>query len=133
MSQQFLTLTKTSEALYKERGSKFFCFAMPISSIDDAKSAIASLSKKHHKARHVCFAYRIGENGETYRSYDDGEPSGTAGKPILRQIEHHNLSNVLVVVVRYFGGTKLGTGSLMRAYREASSEALNSGIKGQYK
>lgn len=133
MNSHFLTINETSEALYKERGSKFLSFAMPIASIEEAKVAVSTYSKKYHKARHVCFAYRMGKNGETYRSYDDGEPSGCAGKPILRQIDRHNLSNVLVVVIRYFGGTKLGTGGLMRAYREASNEALSKGLKGQYK
>lgn len=115
---------KTPEGLYKEKSSKFLSFAHHVENIDEAKAIVAKYKKEHHKARHVCFAYRIGRNGETYRGYDDGEPSGTAGKPILRQLEGAGLTDSLIVVVRYFGGTLLGTGGLVRAYKEAATDVL---------
>ncbi len=118
------TITKKSEGIYKDKGSKFLAFAHHVESVDESKSIIAKYKKEHHKARHVCFAYRIGDNAEIYRGCDDGEPSGTAGKPILRQLETSNLTNSMIVVVRYFGGTLLGTGGLVRAYREAAANAI---------
>jgi len=110
------------EGIYKDKGSKFLSFAEPISSEDEAKARIAWYKKKYHDARHVCYAYRLGEN--LFRTKDDGEPHGTAGIPILRTIDAQKLDNILVVVVRYFGGTLLGTGGLMVAYREATKDAL---------
>ena len=104
-----------AEGIYKDRGSKFLGFAEPIKDEDEAKARVAWYKKKYHDARHVCYAYRLGPNGE---------PHGTAGAPILRSIDARNLDNILVVVVRYFGGTLLGTGGLMVAYREASKAAL---------
>ncbi|MCQ2369425.1 MAG: YigZ family protein [Paludibacteraceae bacterium] len=124
MEQKLPTISKISEGIYKDKGSKFLAFAHHVESVDEAKSIINKYKKEHHKARHVCFAYRIGENAEIYRGCDDGEPSGTAGKPILRQLETSNLTNSMIVVVRYFGGTLLGTGGLVRAYREAAADAL---------
>lgn len=118
------TITKTVEGLYKEKGSKFLAFGHHCESVDEAKAIVSKYKKEHHKARHVCFAYRIGENAEVYRGCDDGEPAGTAGKPILRQMEIAELTNSIVVVVRYFGGTLLGTGGLVRAYRDATQDAL---------
>lgn len=111
-----------AEGIYKDRGSKFLAFAEPIANEDEAKARIAWYKKKYHDARHVCYAYRLGEN--LWRTKDDGEPHGTAGLPILRAIDAKKLDNILVVVVRYFGGTLLGTGGLMVAYREASKDAL---------
>lgn len=118
------TIKEVSSGIYKEKGSKFLSFAHHVESVDEAKTIVNMYKKEHHKARHVCFAYRIGDNAEVYRGCDDGEPSGTAGRPILRQLETANLTNSLLVVVRYFGGTLLGTGGLMRAYKEASADAL---------
>lgn len=111
------------EGLYKDRGSKFLSFAEPIGSEEEAKVRIAWYKKKYHDARHVCYAYRLGPN--LFRTKDDGEPHGTAGVPILRTIDAAKLDNILVVVVRYFGGTLLGTGGLMVAYREATKSAIS--------
>lgn len=121
-----ITLTGLTEGVYKEKGSKFLAFAMPITSKEEVKEIVNQYKKEHHKAKHVCFAYRIGED---IRANDNGEPSGTAGRPILRQIDAANLDNVLVVVVRYFGGTLLGTGGLINAYKCAAQDAIkNSSI-----
>ena len=117
-----LTITELSKGIYKDRGSKFLAFAEPITDEDTAKARIAWYKKKYHDARHVCYAYRLGAN--LWRTKDDGEPHGTAGMPILRSIDARSLDNILVVVVRYFGGTLLGTGGLMVAYREATIDAL---------
>ena len=116
------TLTAVFEGIYKDRGSKFLGFAEAIQDEEQAKARIAWYKKKYHDARHVCYAYRLGPN--LWRTKDDGEPHGTAGAPILRSIDARGLDNILVVVVRYFGGTLLGTGGLMVAYREASKAAL---------
>ena len=115
------------EGIYKDRGRKFLGFAETITNEDEAKARVAWYKKKYHDARHVCYAYRLGPN--LWRTKDDGEPHGTAGAPILRSIDARGLDNILVVVVRYFGGTLLGTGGLMVAYREASKEALESFVK----
>ena len=121
-----ITLTGLTEGIYKEKGSKFLAFAMPITSKEEVKEIVNRYKKEHHKAKHVCFAYRIGQD---IRTNDNGEPSGTAGRPILRQIDAANLDNVLVVVVRYFGGTLLGTGGLINAYKCAAQDAIkNSSI-----
>lgn len=116
--------TKVAEGVYKEKSSKFLSFAHHVESIDEAKAIVAKYRKEHHKARHVCFAYRIGKDGSIYRAADDGEPSGTAGRPILKQLEGAGLTNSMIVVVRYFGGTLLGTGGLVRAYKEAAADVL---------
>ena len=118
-----INITASAEGIYKDRGSKFLAFAEPICDEESAKKRIAWYKKKYHDARHVCYAYRLGE--DLWRTKDDGEPHGTAGLPILRSIDARNLDNVLVVVVRYFGGTLLGTGGLMVAYREAACAALD--------
>ena len=118
-----INITVSAEGIYKDRGSKFLAFAEPICDEESAKKRIAWYKKKYHDARHVCYAYRLGE--DLWRTKDDGEPHGTAGLPILRSIDARNLNNVLVVVVRYFGGTLLGTGGLMVAYREAACAALD--------
>ena len=113
---------ETGKSIYKDRGSKFLGFAESIETEDEAKERIAWYKKKYHDARHVCYAYRLG--ADLWRTKDDGEPHGTAGLPILRAIDALKRDKVLVVVVRYFGGTLLGTGGLMVAYREAAKGAL---------
>lgn len=124
MQDTFLTLAEDSQGLYKEKGSRFISFAMPVSSTEDVKAKLQGLKKNYYDARHICYAYVLGKNGTVFRSNDDGEPSGTAGKPILGQINSKDLTNVLVVVVRYFGGILLGTGGLVIAYREAAADAI---------
>ena len=120
----YKTITQPSEALFKEKGSKFFAFAYPVENAAQTKPLIENLRKTHHSARHVCWAYKLGYDGSQYRANDDGEPSNTAGKPILGQIDSFALTNILVCVVRYFGGTLLGVGGLIQAYKEAAREAL---------
>jgi uncharacterized YigZ family protein len=120
----YLTLNKVTEGLYKEKGSKFIAFAYPVYSEDDIKEALAEVRKSHHSARHHCYAWRLGHEKEHYRANDDGEPSNSAGKPILGQVQSFDLTNVLIVVVRYFGGIKLGVGGLITAYREAAKDAI---------
>ena len=122
MANERHIVTSSGKGIYKDRGSKFLGFAEPIANEEEAKARIAWYKKKYHDARHVCYAYRLSE--DLWRTKDDGEPHGTAGLPILRSIDARNLDKVLVVVVRYFGGTLLGTGGLMVAYREASKAAL---------
>ncbi|WMJ74794.1 YigZ family protein [Cytophagaceae bacterium ABcell3] len=122
---RFLTIEGVSEGLYKEKGSKFISFAFPAHSEEDAKEIINEKRKEFYDARHVCFAWIFGKNGERIRANDDGEPNHSAGDPILNQIRSHNLTNVLVIVVRYFGGTKLGVSGLITAYKTAAAEALN--------
>ena len=125
----------SSEGLYKEKGSKFLSFAFIVHSIDDVKRNLSEIRKKYFDARHYCYAYIIGQHGDIYRSNDDGEPGHSAGDPILGQIRSKSLTNTLVVVVRYFGGTKLGVSGLINAYRSAASDAIsqNSIIKHQIK
>lgn len=120
----YYTIDRTATAEYKDRGSKFLAFTYPVQSIDDFKKHLEAVKKEHPKATHHCFAYRIGLDNNTFRVSDDGEPSGTAGKPILGQIDSKKLTNILVVVVRYFGGTLLGVPGLINAYRSAASMAL---------
>ena len=124
MKDLYLTIEKTTEGLYKETGSKFLAMAFPVSTREEISERLAELRKKYHDARHHCYAWRLGADMEEYRVNDDGEPSGSAGLPIFGQIQSRDLSNVLVVVVRYFGGTLLGVGGLIRAYRAAASGAL---------
>jgi uncharacterized YigZ family protein len=126
-NDEYLTLATPSESLYKEKGSKFLGFAFPVKSENDVKSRLEELRNKHHDARHHCYAYLLGPSGDHYRMNDDGEPSSTAGKPILGQIRSHKLTNVLIVVVRYFGGTLLGTSGLIRAYKTAADQAIQNG------
>ena len=121
---EFLTISSASEGLYKAKGSKFLAFACPVSSEEEVKEKVDFLRKKYFDARHHCYAYRLGVNGERYRANDDGEPSNSAGKPILGQLVARNLTNVLVVVVRYFGGVLLGVGGLVQAYKQATADAL---------
>lgn len=120
----YLTLSRTSESLYKEKGSKFIGLAYPVASEQDIKDILDELHKKYYDARHHCYAYIIGPQGEKYRANDDGEPNHSAGDPILGQIRSNNLTNTLVVVLRYFGGTKLGVSGLISAYKIAAAEAI---------
>ena len=120
----YLTIDKTGFAEYKDRGSKFFAFVFPVKNKADFKKHIQALKKEHPKAVHHCFAYRIGSDGNNFRVSDDGEPSGTAGKQILGQIDSVNLTDILVIVVRYFGGTLLGVSGLINAYKTATALAL---------
>jgi uncharacterized YigZ family protein len=119
----FRTVSSVAEGEIKIRGSRFHSFALPVKSREEAEARIRSISRKYHDASHICFAYRI--DGDVFRSSDAGEPSGTAGKPILEAIDGKTLLYVLCVVVRYFGGTKLGTGGLSRAYAEAAKIAID--------
>lgn len=118
------SIEKASVAEFKDRGSRFIAYAYPLKDINDFKDKLAALKKEHPKAVHHCFAYRLGLDGNNYRVSDDGEPSGTAGKPILGQIDSRQLTNVLIVVVRYFGGTLLGVPGLINAYKSAAVLAL---------
>ncbi len=120
----YYTIEKPSSVEYKERGSKFIAFAYPIQSADEFKKHVQLLKKEHAKAVHYCFAYRLGIDGNNFRVSDDGEPFGSAGKPILGQIDSRQLINVLVIVVRYFGGTLLGIPGLINAYKTATALAL---------
>lgn len=120
----YYTIEKKAFAEFKDRGSKFIAFAAPIYSAEEAKVFLAELKKEHPKAVHHCFAYRIGWEGNLFRVSDDGEPSGTAGKPILGQIDSKQLTNIMVVVVRYFGGTLLGVPGLIQAYKSATAMVL---------
>lgn len=122
--EYFYTIEQQGVAEYKERGSRFLAYAFPISSAEDFKKHLAALKKEHPKANHHCFAYRIGNDNNQFRVSDDGEPSGTAGRPILGQIDSRQLRNVLVVVVRYFGGTLLGVPGLIQAYKTATALVL---------
>jgi len=121
---EYLTISKPSEGLFKDRGSKFLAFAFPVSSEEEIKVIQEKLRSDYHDARHHCFAYMLGIDKDVYRANDDGEPSSTAGKPILGQIRSFDLTNILIVVIRYFGGTKLGVGGLINAYKTAAEEAL---------
>lgn len=121
---KYTTLATASSGEFRDRGSKFFAYAYPVSSVADVKAKLQVLKKEHPKAVHHCLAYRIGTDGTEYRASDDGEPAGSAGRPILGQIDSAGLTNVLVVVVRYFGGTLLGVPGLINAYKTATAEAL---------
>ena len=120
----FLTIKNESQGLFKDKGSKFLSFAFPVDSVDSAMGHIDIVRRKYFDARHVCYAYMLGYGRDTYRVNDDGEPSGTAGRPILGQINSKSLTDVLIVVVRYFGGTFLGTSGLINAYKMAALDAI---------
>ena len=126
MSQDpfYHTIEKPSVAEYKDRGSKFIAYAYPVADGNEFKEKLTAIKKEHPKATHHCFAYRLGLDGNSFRVSDDGEPSGSAGKPILGQIDSKQLTNVLIIVVRYFGGTLLGVPGLINAYRSAAALAL---------
>ncbi|GLR15484.1 IMPACT family protein [Portibacter lacus] len=125
MIDHYHTIKSEAEALLKEKSSKFYAYAYPVASTDDIEECLNNLKKSHLKARHYCYAYILGADKLMFRANDDGEPSGTAGRPIMGQLEKRNLTNTLVVVVRYFGGTKLGTSGLIKAYKESAAMALD--------
>lgn len=124
MSDTYKTIDRPAEGYLTEKKSKFISHIFPVSNLDEIKEILDEYRKKYYDARHVCWAYMIGEEREEFRSNDDGEPSGTAGRPILGQINSYELTNVLILVVRYFGGTLLGTGGLIKAYKEAAEDAI---------
>ena len=121
----YLTLSAPAEIIYKEKSSKFLTYAWHVKSVDEVKELLEGLYKQHYDATHHCYAYRIGYYGEQFRANDDGEPSGTAGKPILGQLLSRDVTNCLVVVVRYFGGTKLGVSGLIDAYKTSTAMVLD--------
>lgn len=118
------TIDKESTGYFKDKGSKFYSFAFPLTNEEAVKAIIAKLKKEHHSARHHCYAWRLGTEDIRFRANDDGEPSSTAGKPILGQLQSYKLTNILVVVVRYFGGTLLGVSGLINAYKNAAADVL---------
>ncbi len=120
----YKSIAGPSEGLFKDNGSRFIAFAYPVETEEEVKSIVGSLKKEYHDARHHCYAYRIGYKGEMFRANDDGEPSSSAGRPILGQIDSNGLSDILIVVVRYFGGIKLGIPGLIRAYKASSADAI---------
>lgn len=124
MKDTYHSIKSEAEGLFKDKGSKFIAYAYPILKEEQVKDIIKALKKEHYSARHHCYAFRLGPNGEKYRASDDGEPSGTAGRPILGQLLSHELTNILVVVVRYFGGTLLGVSGLINAYKKATIDVL---------
>ncbi len=124
MSDEYKTIASTSEGYYTEKRSKFLAFAHHVENTDDIKKLLADYRKKYYDARHVCYAYMLGPERTDFRANDDGEPSSTAGKPILGQINSNELTDILIVVVRYYGGVNLGTSGLIVAYREAAADAL---------
>ncbi len=121
----YKTITELSEGIYKEKGSKFFSFAMPVKTEEEIKEKLAELRKTYFDARHHCYAYILGFDKSAWRANDDGEPSGTGGKPIYGQLLSHDLTNVLIVVIRYFGGVKLGVSGLINAYKTAAKNAID--------
>lgn len=128
MTDSYLTVENKVETLYKEKGSKFFSFVFPVKDLSEVKSILDELKKKYYDATHHCYAYILGFEKEVFRMNDDGEPSSTAGKPIYGQLQSKNLTNVLLVVVRYFGGTKLGVSGLIKAYKTAAAECLSAAM-----
>lgn len=124
MSDTFKTISTATQGLFKDKGSKFISFAIPIENTDEIKTLLTEYKKKYFDARHVSYAYMIGHERTVFRANDDGEPSGTAGRTILGQINSFQLTNVLIIVVRYFGGVLLGTGGLVNAYKHAAADAL---------
>ncbi len=124
MEDSYKTIEAKTEGLYKEKGSKFIAFAFPVYTEDEIKNILEDLRGKYYDARHHCYAYRLGADKLRFRANDDGEPSSTGGKPILGQIVSNDLTNILIVVVRYFGGIKLGVSGLINAYRTAAADAL---------
>lgn len=125
MSDVFKTVETSAEGYITEKKSKFISHIFPVKTAEEAKEIVDNYRKKYYDARHVCWAYMLGENRDEYRANDDGEPSGTAGRPILGQINSAELTDVLVIVIRYFGGTLLGTSGLIKAYKEAAEDAIN--------
>ena len=127
-SDSYHTLAGPAEAIYKEKSSKFLAYAYPVESEEEIRTLLDALRKKYYDATHLCYAWRLGPHGETFRANDDGEPSSTAGKPILGQLNRLELTDVLVVVIRYYGGVNLGTGGLIVAYRTATEDALSKAV-----
>ncbi len=127
-SDSYNSIQKSSEGLFKDKGSKFLSFAFPVVSEDEIKEIISDIKKQYHNARHHCYAYKLGADNNNFRVNDDGEPSGTAGKPIYGQMLSNELSDILIVVVRYFGGVLLGTGGLINAYKNAAFDAIQNAI-----
>lgn len=128
MTESYLSISKSGNGLYKEKGSKFISFSFPVSSEEEISNQLEKLRKQFHDARHHCYAWCLGPDRLNYRVNDDGEPGNSAGKPILGQIESKNLTNILIVVIRYFGGVKLGVGGLIQAYKTAAREAIDDSI-----
>jgi len=128
-SDNYYTLKHTGEGLYKDKGSKFIAYTFPVKDEEEIKERLNDLRKKHYDARHHCYAWALGPTRDAFRVNDDGEPSGTAGKPIYGQILSNDITNVLIVVVRYFGGTKLGVRGLINAYKAAAADAIENNTK----
>ena len=124
LKDSYLTIAAPAEAIYKEKSSKFLTYAYPVHSEEEIRELLEILYKRHYDATHHCYAWRLGPHGEQFRANDDGEPSGTAGKPILGQLLSHDITDCLIVVVRYFGGTKLGVSGLIQAYKEAAADVI---------
>jgi uncharacterized YigZ family protein len=120
----YKTIKSSSQGKYKEKGSRFIAYALPVNSVEEVKQVLEEYRKKYHDARHHAYAYMLGFNRDTWRANDDGEPSGTSGRPIMGQINSFGLTNILIVVIRYFGGTLLGTSGLANAYKTAAREAI---------
>ncbi len=120
----YKTIQAPAEGIFTEKRSKFIAIAVPVRTVEEVKAFLAEYSKKYYDARHLCYAYMLGPDRKDFRANDNGEPSGTAGKPILGQINSHGLTDLLIMVVRYFGGIKLGTGGLTVAYKQAAAEAI---------
>lgn len=129
MSDTYITISETAEGYYTEKRSKFYAFAHHVTSADEVKTLNQMYRKKYYDARHVCYAYRLGAGGEEFRANDDGEPSSTAGKPILGVLLSEDVTDVVIFVIRYYGGVNLGTGGLIVAYREAAHDAMNNAEK----
>ena len=129
IADSYYTISKPSTGDYREKGSKFLAYAYAVSTVAEVETALQQVRAPHPKARHFCYAYQLGIDGEQHRANDDGEPSGTAGRPILGQLHSHQVSDCIVIVVRYWGGTKLGASGLINAYRTAASLALSAAIK----
>ncbi len=123
-SDTYLTIEKSTDAIFKDKGSKFLAFAYPVENDHQIKEILNQLKKEHHTANHHCYAYRLGADKMNFRANDDGEPNNTAGKPILGQIQSNDLTNVLIVVVRYFGGTLLGVSGLINAYKNSAADVI---------
>ena len=124
MTDEYKTIKGTAEGYYTEKRSKFYAFAHHVENVDEIKDIISEYRKKYYDARHVCYAYMLGPERSEFRANDDGEPSSTAGKPILGQINSNELTDILIVVIRYYGGVNLGTSGLIVAYREAAADAI---------
>lgn len=125
MKDTYRTISKPSEGYYKDKGSRFLAYAYPVETEAETRELLMQLKKEHHSARHHCYAWRLGAENPAYRANDDGEPSSTAGRPILGQLLAYDVTNVFIVVVRYFGGTLLGTSGLINAYKAAAADALS--------